>query len=493
MTQRLVVEQPAAQAVQQQAVHSSSSSSSATQVQALAPPVFSTAFGISFRPKASIGADDASAAKKVFYTIIKAGLLIPGDGEPIENAALVVEDKLIAWVGPQADIPAEYTTRNHRGFSVPYLMPGLWDVHVHCGGVSPDTDVPGYVGFITTHPASAGARLTRGLWESLQRGYTSIRDVAGYGCELSQAIDDGSIVGPNIYSSGACLSQLAGHGDVFQLPVGDVLSTLGVSKPHPGHYSTGMTTLVDGVDECRRAVRMQIRRGAKVIKILASGGVMSRDDDPLNAQFSPEELDVIVSEAKRQRRGVAAHVHGKDGILAAVNAGVTTVEHVSFADQECIDLIKENDVIYVATRQVVQMLLDTGGVGLPKQIWEKAQLCGAMHLTAYKLAIAAGITFAMGTDTPPGENQAVELDYAVQAGLSSLEAIKAATANGPLAVGPQAAKSGQLKAGYEADLIAVTENPVADVKVLQDKEKIKWVWKGGKLYKGPGVGPWGEL
>lgn len=219
---------------------------------------------------------------------------------------------------------------------------------------------------------------------------------------------------------------------------------------------------------------------------------MSRDDNPLYAQFSKEELDVIVAEATRQGRSVAAHVHGKPGILAAVEAGVTTVEHVSFADQECIDLIKQKGTIYVATRWVVEFLIQTGGKGISRQNWEKAKLCATNHEIAYKMAIENDVTFALGTDTPPGANCALELEYAVKAGMSNLQAIKAATANGPLTVGVQAPKTGQLKVGYEADILGLTENPVKDVKVLQKKEVIKYVFKGGVLFKGPDVGPWGE-
>jgi len=463
--------------------------------------IYATPFGIAIRPgqalSPSLSASESSdtttqtGIKKRLYTIIKAKLLIPGASDPIPDAALVIQGATIAWVGTQSDLPTEYTTEPHRAVTVPYLMPGLWEVHAHFLAESPSQ--PGnYVGFIAEHPASAGARLTKGCWETLQRGYTSLRDVAGYGCEVARAIEEGTIPGPNIYSSGACLSQTAGHGDVFPLPAGDVLLNLGVSTVTPGHFGTGPSMLVDGVDECRRAVRLQIRRGAKVIKILASGGVMSRDDDPMYAQFSPEELETIVSEAARLGRAVAAHVHGKPGILAAVKAGVTTVEHVSFADEECIKLIKEKGTVYVATRAIIALLLMSGGKGIPPQSWAKLQRVAADHLKAYKLAIAAGLPFALGTDAPPGFNFAMEIEQAVRCGMSNLEAIKAATANGPLTVGPQAPRSGQLKVGYDADIIAVAENPVEDVRVLQKHRNITWVWKGGKLFKGPGVGPWGE-
>ncbi|KAI0469211.1 amidohydrolase [Xylaria cf. heliscus] len=471
-----------------------SSQAMASSSDPLAARIHSTAFGITIRPKRDEEETDASAqTKKTVYTIVKAGLLIPGDGEPVTNGALVIENKIIAWVGPEADVPPKYTASVHRTFSVPFAMPGLWDVHVHFGGEPPETGEGDHNTVLLQHPATAGARLTKGCWEAVQRGYTSLRDVAGFGCELARAIDDGSIVGPNVYSAGACLSQTGGHGDLFTVPAGDVQLSFGLAgAAHPGHWGSTQSLLVDGVDECRRAVRLQIRRGAKCIKIFGSGGVLSLDDNPLYAQFSPEELDVIVKEAARQDRVVAAHVHGKPGIIAAVKAGVTTVEHVSFADEECIELIKEKGTVYVATRTIVDMLLQGGGKGLTKYQWEKAQLCGTNHLRAYKMAIKAGVPIALGTDTPPGFNMAMELDYAVQAGLSPLEAIKAATANGPLSVGAMAPKTGQLKAGYEADILGLLHNPVEDVKILQEKQNIEWVWKGGRLFKGPGIGPWGE-
>jgi imidazolonepropionase-like amidohydrolase len=232
-----------------------------------------------------------------------------------------------------------------------------------------------------------------------------------------------------------------------------------------------------------------IRLGVKVIKIPASGGVLSRDDDPRHAQFSPEELECIVQEVNRLVRAVAAHVHSKPGILAAIKAGVTTVEHVSFADEECIRLIEEKGIVYVATRTVIDLLLSAGGSGIPKESWQKVQLVAGDHLAVYKLVIESGVPTALGTDTPPGFNMAVELEHAVNCGMSTPDPIKAATANGPLCVGEQAPRTGQLKEGHEADIIAVAENPVEDVKVLQKHENITWVWKGGKLFKGPDVGP----
>lgn len=168
-----------------------------------------------------------------------------------------------------------------------------------------------------------------------------MRDCGGYGCEMAKVIDDGAIVGPNIYSAGAYISQTAGHGDLFTLPPGDAILNLGVRTVNPGYGNMSASCLADGVDEVRRAVRLQIRRGAKCIKVMATGGVTSRDDDPLRAQFSKDELMAIVDESSRMGRAVAAHVHGKPGIIAALEAGVMTVEHATFADDECIALMKE--------------------------------------------------------------------------------------------------------------------------------------------------------
>ncbi|KAK8139831.1 hypothetical protein PG984_000954 [Apiospora sp. TS-2023a] len=471
----------------------------------LTSPIFSTGLGIAIRPKnwqpSSLQRDNdeanTAARKKVFYTIVKTDLLIPGDGNPLEAAALVVEGKLIVWVGAAADLPGKYAEAGHyRVFSVPVVMPGLWDVHAHFEGGG-SGELPSYIGMITEHPATAGARLTRQCWESLQRGY----DVITRRCwlRIAKAIDDGSIVGPNIYSSGGCLSQLAGRkhgiedGDVFPLPAGDVLLNMGVGNITAGHHGTTMSIIVDGVDECRRGVRLQLRRGAKCIKVMASGGVLSLDDDVDCAQFSAEELTCIVEEARRQKRCVAAHVHAKAGILQAVRAGVKTVEHVSFADDEVIELVKERGVIWVATRTVIQLLLDSGGDGVPRKSWDKALRIADASLAGYKRAIAdGGVMFALGTDTPPGFNMAMELELAVRCGMTNPQAIRCATVNGPLTVGEQAPKTGQLKVGYQADLLGLTENPVEDVRVLQQKENIKYVWKGGVLFKGPGVGPWGE-
>lgn len=444
--------------------------------------------------EADYGVIASSPSKNKFYTIITSDLLIPGDGEPIPRGAIVVEAKTIVWVGIGDDLPSEYSNATHKSHHVPYMMPGLWDVHMHYGSGSNNPDeMFKYVVYGTAgeHPATQGARLARGCWDDLQMGYTSMRDCGGFGCEMAAAINDGGIIGPNIYSAGAYISQTAGHGDRFQMPPGDALMTYSVNSVRPGFFCDQAGILADGADQCRRAVRLQVRRGAKCIKILATGGITSTDDNPMDAQFCEEEMFALVDEATRMGRSVAAHCHAKAGIIASIRAGVKTIEHGSFADEECVELMKKHDIIYVPTRRAITLLLELKDF-LPKKIYAKVKMIAENHLAAYKLAVAKGVTIAMGTDINPGEVRGLEIQYAVEAGMTNLEALKAATATAPLTLGSLAPKSGQLKVGYDADILGLTENPAEDVKVLQKGENIKWVWKGGKLFKGPNLGPWGE-
>ncbi len=440
--------------------------------------------------------EDSSTAKKKkkFYLIITSDLLVPGDGDPIPNGALVVEAKTIAWVGTRDAIPSQYLDASPTIHHVPYMMPGLWDVHMHIVAPSSDPETGSRAlayGPYGEHPASQGARLSRHLWRTLQHGYTSLRDCGGFGCEMASAINDRSVVGPNIYGCGGFISQTAGHGDQFNMPPGDALLSFGVNNIQPGFFCQGWGALADGVDECRRAVRLNVRRGAKCIKILATGGVMSLDDDPLDAQFSEAEMVALVDEATRMGRAVAAHCHGKPGILASIAAGVKTIEHGTYADEECLDLMKKHGIILVPTAAILEQFSNFEGV-FPKKIADKIKQVAKKLEGMYKMALAKGVTIAIGSDAQASWLDASEMEYAFKMGMTTLQVIKAATATAPLTLGRQAPKSGQLKAGYDADILGLTANPVDDIAVFKKKENIKWVWKGGELFKGPNVGPWGE-
>ncbi|PSN72203.1 hypothetical protein BS50DRAFT_569748 [Corynespora cassiicola Philippines] len=427
------------------------------------------------------------------HTVIRASLLIPGRGEPIKDAAVVLsnKDKKIAFVGSRASLPDTYV--GCRRYTVPTVLPGLWDCHVHLMGVTSFnlSEIP------KTHPATAGIRIARSAADTLHAGFTSVRDLGGWAPEIALAIEEGTTIGPNIYSAGAAISQTAGHGDLWDLPSGWVRQCCGITEPSQ-NATSGVSPLciADGLDECRRAVRLQLRRGAKVIKLFASGGVTSIGDNPLHQQFSDEEMKVIVEEAGRAHRVVAAHVHGKEGILAAIKAGCKTLEHGTYLDEECFALMKEKDLILVPTSTVVHEALKNLDLLSPEsreKVAEVSRIAGEM----YKAAVAAGVKIALGTDliiSKPGTglshgNNGAELVYAVEAGMSPLQAIEAATATATETLGPQAPLSGQIKEGYDADIIAVDGNPLKDITILSKPERITHVWKGGKIYKKPSKKP----
>ena len=259
---------------------------------------------------------------------------------------------------------------------------------------------------------------------------------------------------------------------------------------------TNCLCIADGIDEVRKAVRLQIRRGANVIKVLASGGVLSIADDPLRQQFSDIELSTIVEEAERLGRIVAAHVHGKVAILAALKAGVKTIEHGTYMDDECIKLIKEKNALYIPTRTIVKLGVDHPELMDPRS-YQKMIETAKHHLSAYRLAVKNNVRIALGTDlgisTPIDHpmalgNSGQELVYAVQeAGMTPLQAIEAATSMGPESLGDlgMKPKSGQIKEGYDADMIALTKDPLKDIEVFMHPSNISHVWKGGVLMKKP--------
>lgn len=409
-------------------------------------------------------------------TRVNADLLIPGRGEPIQNASIVVQNGKITYVGKNPNLNSN---RCLSVIKVPVLMPGLWDSHVHFMG----TNKTGVDDMATTSPALAGARGARDIAATLNAGYTSVREMAGYGVELSKVVNEGWLSGPHIYSSVSILSQTAGHGDAHGMPLDTFKDGIRHGLPFQ---------LCDGVSECIKAVRIQIRRGAKVIKVAATGGVTSLIDDPLQQQFSDEELAAIVKEAARADRIVAAHCHGKKGIMAALRAGCHTIEHGTYLDQEALDLMLEKNAMLVATCSILEF-----GVQHPeaytKEIYRKMIETQQAHKESYKMAIQAGVRIALGTDLGVS-SPAVQFNhgmnggeffYAVDAGMTPLEAIEAGTANGPETLGLQAPKSGILEVGYDADFIALSGNPLEDIKVLADPTKVTYVWKEGQLVKSP--------
>lgn len=402
---------------------------------------------------------------------VNADLLIPGRGDPITDGTVVIDGSTITYAGPASNAPV---TPDAAVSNVPTVLPGLWECHGHfIGEHTPDPET-----WAKGSPITQTARAVADVRRTLDGGITSVRETGGLGLMMQPAIKDGSMTGPTIYGAGDVLSTTGGHGDTHAFPLDWVQS------------GSGFGVMCDGVPECLKAVRLQLRRGASVIKICASGGVLSEVDNPIHQQFSGEELRAMVEEAGRAERVVAAHCHGKAGIMAALDAGVKTIEHGSYLDEEAAQLMIERDAILVPTRYIVAQLVEMEEI-LTRYAYEKAVLIADRHAEGLKIAVAAGVTIAMGTDIfisgdGYGRNS-LEIRHLQDAGMSALEAIEAATATGPLTLGPQAPASGQLVAGYDADVIAIDFDPLDDNTGWGDRERVTHVWKQGQAVKQPAL------
>ncbi|HZD67943.1 MAG TPA: amidohydrolase family protein [Actinomycetes bacterium] len=390
----------------------------------------------------------------------------------MRDGVVVLDGPTIAYAGPAADAPATGQASSTRAVAV---LPGLWDCHGHLLGAR-SLDL---VRLPLEPIALRAARCAGDLRAALDAGVTSVREVGGLGVHLARAVQEGTLDGPTIYGAGAILSVTGGHGDLHSLPLPWVEEL--------GRWGEGR--LCDGVDGCIQAVREQLRRNARLIKVCASGGVLSELDDPIHQQFTAAELRAMVEVAALAERVVAAHCHGKPGIMAALQAGVRTIEHGTYLDEEACQAMRECGAILVPTRTIVQQMLDSDEV--PPYALRKLAAIADRHAKAVALAHQQGVTIAMGTDIAISGAGLVdswgrngrELPLLVEAGLMPLEAIQAATANGPLTLGPQAPRSGQLAEGYDADLVMLDGDPLADITILADPAHVVGVWKAGRRVK----------
>ena len=420
-----------------------------------------------------LGGDGSRGREVIRAERIEADLLVPGRGEPVRDGVVVLEGPTIAYAGPASGAPA------HSGADpvhVRVAMPGLWDCHGHFLGLR-SLDLSR----LLTDPAPLrAARCAHDLRAALDAGVTSVREMGGLGLHLAQAVAEGLLDGPAIYGAGAILGTTGGHADVHQFPLG-WLTDFG--------RSGGELRQCDGVDDCVRAVREQLRRNASLIKVCASGGVLSEVDDPVHQQFTSAELRAIVEVAALAERVVAAHCHGKPGMLAALEAGVRTIEHGTYLDEEVCDAMRETGALLVPTRTVVVDSLMSDH--LPPFARSKLAAIADRHAAAVALAHERGVTIAAGTDIALSGRDLLaswgrngrELPLLVEAGMSPLQAIEAATATGPMTLGPQAPRSGMLVQGYDADVIALDGDPLADIRLLADPGHVIGVWRAGRRVK----------
>src|SRR4051812_4332278 len=414
---------------------------------------------------ASVAAQSpAPSAPPVKRTIIRAGhLLDVKTGQMLSDQAIVIENDKIVRVGGQFKAVAPGDTL--IDLSNATVVPGMIDAHTHITG---DPWHHGYAGLATSTAREAlyGAQYAK---VTLEAGFTTIRNVGAGGCsdiDLRDAINSGGLEGPRIYASGPALSITGGHCDNNLLPYEMHQQAEGVA---------------DGVEAVQHKVREIIKYGADVIKVCATGGVLSRGDDPKASQFSLEEMKMIVSEAHRLGRKVAAHAHGGPGIIWASEAGVDSIEHGSYIDDEGIAAVKKNGTYLVPTLYLGYWLTENEATAIPEFARAKARAVLPEARKNLQHAFASGVKVAFGTDAavyPHGLN-AREFNVYVMLGMSPMDSLRTSWVNAAELMG-LGDKIGSIEAGKWADIIAVDGDPTKDVRAL---ETVKFVMKGGVVYK----------
>lgn len=394
-------------------------------------------------------------------TVFRGGRVFDGTGAAPSPADVVVEDGRIVDVGTGLDGDEAVDLAGRT------LLPGLFDSHVHVMVGPVDLWRAANMPFSYQFYEAA-----RNLRATLATGITSIRDAGGADMGVRQAVADGLIDGPRMQISVTMICQTGGHGDPW-LPSGDQAQLI---REHPGVPSG----IVDGPDEMRRKVRQLHRMGADVIKVATSGGVLSPRDDPSHAQFRPAELEVLVEEASAAGMFVMAHAQATDGIKNAVRAGIRSIEHGIFLDDEAIELMVGRGTWLVPTLVAPQGVLDAADAGVTYSpgIVDKARRVVEIHREAVQRAVQAGVRIAMGTDsgvTPHGRNLR-ELALMADAGMSPAAVLEATTRSAAQLLGVERDR-GTIEPGKLADLVAV-EGDAYRLDTLA--ERIRGVWLGGR-------------
>lgn len=412
------------------------------------------------------------------WTVVHCGTLLAVPGKPaVKNATVVVKNQRIEAVrdgfiaADQAGAPtgASVTVVDLKDR---FVLPGLIDCHVHLTHqTSPDSRLLA----VTMSEADAVLNGVVYAKKTIDAGFTSVRDLGAMGetiFALRDAINEGRIVGPRICAAGKSVTPTGGHGDRTNSFRSDVFEV-----PGP------MQGVADGVDACRQAVRNQVKQGADCIKLTATGGVLSNIGAGLEQQFFEDELRAIVDTAHLLNKKVAAHAHGVQGINAALRAGVDSIEHGTFLDDESIRLFKETGAYYVPTitaGKSVEEYSRVPGYYIPA-VMRKAQTVGPLIQDAFGRAHKAGVKIAFGTDAgvfPHGDNWR-EFQYMSEAGMANEQIIVSATINAADLL-DWTKDVGTIEAGKFGDLIAVSGDPLKDIAVLK---KVDVVLKGGEVVK----------
>ena len=406
-------------------------------------------------------------------TVIHAGLLINGESSvPSPEMSIVIEGSKIQSIETGYITPdTEDEFIDLSGYTV---LPGLMDMHVH---LSSEYSKNSYQERISLNAGDYAIRAVSNAEKTLMAGFTSVRnlgDSGGVSISLRNAINKGIVIGPRIFSSGTTIASSGGHGDST-----NSLNQSLTSDPGPAEG------IVNSVNDASKAVRFRYKEGADLIKITATGGVLSNAKNSQNPQLTEEEITQIVNMAKDYGFKVAAHAHGSEGIKRAVRAGVHSIEHGTLMDDEGMRLMREKGTYYVPTiiagLWVAEKAQDPDF--FPELVRPKAAEIGPQIKGTFGKAYQAGVKIAYGTDTGVSAhgNNATEFKHMVEAGMPPMKAIQSATVEAAKLLG-EYEQFGSLAEGKIADIIAVNGNPVEDITIL---EEVDFVMKSGRVYKSP--------
>jgi imidazolonepropionase-like amidohydrolase len=354
-------------------------------------------------------------------------------------------------------------------------MPGWIDLHVHLGQ---ESNPKSYEERFRLDDIDFGYRALAYADRTLKAGFTTVRDLGGEVTpHLRDAVNQGHVQGPRIYAAGKSIATTGGHGDPRNGLNAELAHVLGPPGPADG--------VINSVDDARQAVRQRYKEGSDVIKITATGGVLSYAKSGDAPQFTVDEVKAVVETAKDYGYKVAAHAHGKEGIRRAIEGGVTSIEHGTYMDDEIFALMKQHGTWYVPTISAGKFVAEKAKIDgyYPEIVRPKAARIGGQIQDTFAKAYKAGVKIGFGTDqgvAPHGEN-AKEFGYMVEAGMPAAAAIQAATFNAAEVLG--AADLGQLAQGFRADVVAVPGNPLDDIALTS---KVSFVMKDGNVYAGAG-------
>jgi imidazolonepropionase-like amidohydrolase len=397
-----------------------------------------------------------------------ASLVDPALGEVHPDRSILVEGDNVREVGgPELDSPGSEVV-DARGM---FVMPGLIDCHVHVTAVTADL-----AAMASWAPSYVTARAAHVLSDMLQRGFTTVRDVAGADFGLAAAIDERYLTGPRLIFGGKALSQTGGHGD-WRSP--------GQTAFDPCYCCSGLGVICDGVAEVRRAARDEIRKGAHHVKLMVSGGVASPTDRVDSTQFADEEIRAAVEEAEAANIYVTAHAYTSRAINRALKVGVRTIEHGNLMDDSSLPLFEETGAFYVPTLATYSSLAARGiEFGLPEASHRKVFDVLESGLHALELAHEAGIPIAYGTDLLGGMHEDQLTEFEIRSQVQSPEEILRSATTVAARLLRMEGKVGTISAGSYADLLVVDRNPFEDVRHLTNPgERLRLIMARGTIVK----------